>query len=127
MHLLDQWAHQNCSCRYYICINALLVCETDSFCVLRDLWLLSKSAFKEKTMDVHTRLMQTYTKVPEWWFLCVLFVNIVGTLLLCQYNNDQLQLPWWGVLLACALAFIFTLPVGVIAATTNQVRLHTFS
>ncbi|XP_047973091.1 oligopeptide transporter 7-like [Salvia hispanica] len=87
----------------------------------KDLWLLSKSAFKEKTMDVHTKLMQSYKKVPEWWFLCILFINIAVTLLLCQLNIDQLQLPWWGVLLACALAFFFTLPVGVIAATTNQI------
>ncbi|KAG6385889.1 hypothetical protein SASPL_154772 [Salvia splendens] len=87
----------------------------------KDLWLLSKSAFKEKTMDVHTKLMLSYKKVPEWWFLCILFINIAVTLLLCQFNIDQLQLPWWGVLLACALAFFFTLPVGVIAATTNQI------
>ncbi|KAL8532078.1 hypothetical protein ACS0TY_008623 [Phlomoides rotata] len=86
----------------------------------RDLWLLSKSAFKEKQMDIHTKLMRNYKQVPEWWFLCVLSVNIVGTLLLCHYYNDQLQLPWWGVLLACGLAFLFTLPIGVITATTNQ-------
>ncbi|KAL7132067.1 hypothetical protein ABFS83_12G046400 [Erythranthe nasuta] len=86
----------------------------------RDLWMLSKSAFKEKKMDIHTKLMQNYNQVPEWWFLCILLINIAGTLLICHFQNDQLQLPWWGVLLACALAFVFTLPVGVIAATTNQ-------
>ncbi|KAL0380635.1 UNVERIFIED_CONTAM: Oligopeptide transporter 7 [Sesamum angustifolium] len=87
----------------------------------RDLWLLSKSAFKEKKMDIHTKLMQNYKQVPEWWFMCILLINIAGTLLICQIYNNQLQLPWWGVLLACALAFCFTLPVGVITATTNQI------
>lgn len=86
----------------------------------RDLWLLSKSAFKEKKMDVHTKLMQKYKQVPEWWFICILLVNILATLLICHYYNEQLQLPWWGVLLACVIAFSFTLPVGVITATTNQ-------
>lgn len=86
----------------------------------RDLWLLSKSAFKEKKMDVHTKLMQKYKQVPEWWFICILLVNILATLLICHFYNDQLQLPWWGVLLACVIAFSFTLPVGVITATTNQ-------
>ncbi|CAK9158206.1 unnamed protein product [Ilex paraguariensis] len=38
----------------------------------------------------------------------------------CEYYNDILQLPWWGVLLACGIALFFTLPVGIIAATTNQ-------
>ncbi|XP_073058093.1 oligopeptide transporter 7-like [Primulina eburnea] len=86
----------------------------------RDLWLLSKSAFEEKKMDVHTKLMQKYKQVPEWWFICILLVNILATLLICHYYNDQLQLPWWGFLLACVIAFSFTLPVGVITATTNQ-------
>ena len=41
---------------------------------------------------------------------------------MCEYYNDQLQLPWWGVVLACAVAISFTLPVGIIRATTNQVK-----
>lgn len=88
----------------------------------RDIWQLSKSAFSEKKMDVHTKLMQKYKQVPEWWFTCILLINIAVTLLICQIYNDQLQLPWWGILLACGLAFFFTLPVGVITATANQVR-----
>ena len=72
-------------------------------------------------MDVHTRLMSKYKQVPEWWFTCILLVNIAATIFICQYYNDQLQLQWWGVLLACGLAFFFTLPLGIIKATTNQV------
>ncbi|XVE87447.1 hypothetical protein DITRI_Ditri18aG0118200 [Diplodiscus trichospermus] len=86
----------------------------------RDILHLSKSAFQEKKMDVHTKLMRKYKQVPEWWFTCILVVNIAATIFICQYYNDQLQLPWWGVLLACGLAIFFTLPVGVITATTNQ-------
>ncbi|XVF62199.1 hypothetical protein PTKIN_Ptkin08bG0198100 [Pterospermum kingtungense] len=86
----------------------------------REILQLSKSAFQEKKMDVHTKLMRKYKQVPEWWFICILVVNIAATIFTCQYYNDQLQLPWWGVLLACFLAIFFTLPVGVIAATTNQ-------
>lgn len=87
----------------------------------RDIWQLSKSAFQEKKMDVHTKLMRKYKRVPEWWFLCILVLNIVATICTCEYYIDQLQLPWWGVFLACGLALFFTLPVGVIKATTNQV------
>nr|DAD36183.1 TPA_asm: hypothetical protein HUJ06_006823 [Nelumbo nucifera] len=71
-------------------------------------------------MDVHTRLMRRYKQVPQWWFICVLVVIIATTFFACGYYNDQLQLPWWGVLLACFLAILFTLPIGIIAATTNQ-------
>ncbi|GJU60479.1 putative HVA22-like protein g [Tanacetum coccineum] len=38
------------------------------------------------------------------------------------YLGCQLQLPWWAFLLACGLAFFFTLLIGVITATTNQVK-----
>ncbi|KAK1284931.1 Oligopeptide transporter 7 [Acorus calamus] len=86
----------------------------------REIWEMSKSAFQKKTMDVHTRLMSVYKQVPEWWFVCILAANIALTVFACEYYNDQLQLPWWGVLLACALAIFFTLPIGIITATTNQ-------
>ncbi|KAH9328962.1 hypothetical protein KI387_001070, partial [Taxus chinensis] len=43
-----------------------------------------------------------------------------GGLLSCEGFNKQLQFPWWGILFACVIALAFTLPVGVIQATTNQ-------
>ena len=104
---------------YHAQIDDLALC----YC-FREIWLLSKSAFSEKKMDIHTKLMRRYKQVPEWWFTCILLVNIMATIFTCQYFKDQLQLPWWGVLLACALALFFTLPIGVITATTNQVQIH---
>ncbi|XP_009773684.1 oligopeptide transporter 7-like [Nicotiana sylvestris] len=86
----------------------------------QELWQLSKSALKEKKMDVHTKLMRKYKQVPEWWFQIILVINIAATVFVCEIYKNQLQLPWWGVLLACGLAFFFTLPIGVITATTNQ-------
>ncbi|XP_004309550.1 PREDICTED: oligopeptide transporter 7 [Fragaria vesca subsp. vesca] len=86
----------------------------------REIWEQSKSSFKEKRMDIHTRLMQRYNPVPEWWFVAILLTNIALTIFTCEYYNDQLQLPWWGVLLACAIAILFTLPIGIITAITNQ-------
>ncbi|KAB1205124.1 Oligopeptide transporter 6 [Morella rubra] len=86
-----------------------------------DIWKQSKSAFggKEK-VDIHTKLMRNYKSVPMWWFLVILFLNIALIIFTCEYYNESLQLPWWGVLLACAIAFFFTLPIGIITATTNQ-------
>ncbi|KAI3813624.1 hypothetical protein L1987_18353 [Smallanthus sonchifolius] len=86
----------------------------------RDLWELSKSAFEENNADVHSKLMRRYTQVPEWWFTCILLTNIVATLFVIEFFKSQLQLPWWGFLLACGLAFFFMLPIAVITATTNQ-------
>lgn len=65
--------------------------------------------------------MKKYKSVPTSWFLGILVVNIALILFACQYYNESLQLPWWGVLLACAIAILYTVPIGIITATTNQV------
>jgi len=72
-------------------------------------------------MDLHTKMMKVYDQVPMWWFHVLLVAMIALTIWVCEYYKEMLQLPWWGVLLACALAFFFTLPIGIIQATTNQV------
>lgn len=72
-------------------------------------------------MDVHARLMKSYKSVPIGWFLLILGLNMILILLACLFYEESLQLPWWGALLACFMAFVFTYPIGVISATTNQV------
>lgn len=75
-------------------------------------------------MDLHTKLMKKYKSVPTWWFLVILVINLAAVLFACQYYNETLQLPWWGVLQSCAIALFFTLPIGIITATTNQVCMY---
>uniref|UniRef100_A0A2P2IM95 Uncharacterized protein n=1 Tax=Rhizophora mucronata TaxID=61149 RepID=A0A2P2IM95_RHIMU len=88
-----------------------------------EIWKLSSRAFGgERKLDIHTRLMKRYKSVPTWWFLGILLTNIAAIIFACEYYNESLQLRWWGVLLACFIAFIFTLPIGIINATTNQVK-----
>lgn len=77
---------------------------------------------QNKFADVHTRLMKkNYEEVPQYWFHIILVLMVALAIFACEGFNHQLQLPWWGVLLACLLAFSFTLPVGIIQATTNNV------
>lgn len=76
---------------------------------------------RDRVGDIHTRLMKkNYEAVPQWWFYTILAAMLVLSLVACEGFNGQLQLPWWGILLACALALFFTLPIGIITATTNQ-------
>ncbi|CAI7821117.1 unnamed protein product [Closterium sp. NIES-54] len=63
--------------------------------------------------------MQRYPKVPWWWFLILLLVNIAVCIAFLELNT-YFQLPWWGLLLSAALSFFFTLPIGIVTATTNQ-------
>ncbi|KAB2026910.1 hypothetical protein ES319_D06G253600v1 [Gossypium barbadense] len=69
----------------------------------------------------HGRIMKkNYEAVPQWWFYMLSSIVIGLAVLISQGFGKQFQLPYWGVLLAIGLALFFTLPVGVIMATTNQ-------
>ncbi|KAK4369682.1 hypothetical protein RND71_009157 [Anisodus tanguticus] len=85
-----------------------------------DIWKQSRSAVKNVKMDIHAKLMKSYKQVPQWWFLVLLFGSIALSLMMCFVWKEDVQLPWWGMLFAFGLAFIVTLPIGVIQATTNQ-------
>nr|GMC55118.1 oligopeptide transporter 4-like [Ipomoea batatas] len=78
-----------------------------------------RSASKEK-MDIHTRLMRKYKDIPSWWFYTLLLVTSIVSLALCIFMKNEIQMPYWGLLLACAIAFTFTLPISIITATTNS-------
>nr|POF22830.1 oligopeptide transporter 1 [Quercus suber] len=84
------------------------------------LWKQTASATKDNYTDVHARLMKKkYKQVPQWWF-CTILVLMVGlAMFACEGFDKQLQLPWWGLLMACDIALFFTLPIGIIQATTN--------
>ncbi|KAL6553358.1 oligopeptide transporter [Orobanche gracilis] len=84
------------------------------------LWSKAKKNVDEKP-DVHARIMRkNYEAVPDWWFHILLLVVFCLSVLNCEGFHRQLQLPWWGLVLACGIALSFTLPIGIIQATTNM-------
>ncbi|XP_057503000.1 oligopeptide transporter 4-like [Actinidia eriantha] len=85
----------------------------------REIYERFRASYKGKD-DIHTRLMRKYKDIPSWWFYVLLGVTIAVSLVLCIFLNNQVQMPWWGLLFASVIAFIFTLPISVITATTNQ-------
>jgi uncharacterized protein YneF (UPF0154 family) len=87
-----------------------------------EMWRKTTSKAGDKFEDVHTRTMKkNYEAVPQWWFHIILVLVLGLSIYACEGFNKQLQLPYWGVILSMAMAFLFTLPIGVITATTNQV------
>ncbi|KAE8791571.1 Oligopeptide transporter 4 [Hordeum vulgare] len=76
----------------------------------------------EGKMDVHARLMKRYDDIPNWWFYILLAASMAVSMVLCTVFKEEVQLPWWGLLVACAMAFIFTLPISFITATTNTMK-----
>ncbi|KAG2213452.1 hypothetical protein INT47_009126 [Mucor saturninus] len=77
-----------------------------------------ESRNKNKNEDIHQKLMRAYPEVPHWWYLAVFFISF-GVSFAVIYVWP-IYLPWWGLILAVALAVIFVLPVGIIQSITNQ-------
>ncbi|KAL4179910.1 hypothetical protein AMTRI_Chr13g89600 [Amborella trichopoda] len=85
----------------------------------REIWQRSRASIRSQP-DMHTRLMKNYADIPQWWFYALMAATVAISLFLCIVLKHEVQLPWWGIFLACALAFLFTLPISIITATTNQ-------
>ncbi|KAL1817652.1 hypothetical protein ACET3Z_020226 [Daucus carota] len=85
----------------------------------REIYARYRASRKEK-MDVHTRLMKNYEDIPSWWFHVLLAVTLLVSLSLTVFMKKDIQMPYWGLIFAAFLAFMFTLPISIITATTNQ-------
>ncbi|PHT50877.1 Oligopeptide transporter 6 [Capsicum baccatum] len=78
-----------------------------------------RASYKGK-IDIHTKLMRKYQDIPSWWFHTTLALSFALSLLLCTVLKSEIQLPWWALIFACMIALIFTLPISIIQATTNN-------
>ncbi|CDP19589.1 unnamed protein product [Coffea canephora] len=85
----------------------------------KEIYNLFRASSKGKP-DIHTKLMRKYKGIPGWWFVLMLALSLALSLGLSIFMKDQVQLPWWALLLSAGLALFFTLPTSIIAATTNQ-------
>ncbi|XP_071694164.1 oligopeptide transporter 4-like [Rutidosis leptorrhynchoides] len=86
----------------------------------REIYYRWKASAKGK-VDVHTRLMRrNYKDIPAYWFYVLLTLTLLVSLALTIFMKDDIQMPFWGLLFAALIAFLFTLPISIITATTNQ-------
>ncbi|KAI7901668.1 OPT family small oligopeptide transporter [Cokeromyces recurvatus] len=76
-------------------------------------------ASRTEDEDIHRKLMRAYPEVPFWWYAFIFFGSL-GVSFGVIYGWPEIKLPWWGFLLAVAIPMIFTLPIGIIQAVTNQ-------
>ncbi|KAG0043187.1 hypothetical protein BGZ83_011745 [Gryganskiella cystojenkinii] len=67
--------------------------------------------------DIHCRLMRVYPEVPDWWYGLLGVITFALSMVTCVVWD---YMPWWALLLAFAIAIVFLLPVGIVAAVTNQ-------
>ena len=83
-------------------------------------FLLSKLRFRRNRdeEDVHMIMMRNYPEVPEWWYQVLLV--ILFALSMVTIAAWPTHLPWWGFLITLSMPILFMLPIGIIAAKTNQ-------
>ncbi|RKU43923.1 hypothetical protein DL546_000685 [Coniochaeta pulveracea] len=68
--------------------------------------------------DVHSRLMSAYREVPEWWYLILNIVSIgLGVAAVAGWPTyTSVGVVFFGIF----LAVVFTIPTGIIRATTGM-------
>ena len=82
---------------------------------------MSISTINAGKLDVHARLKSHYKEFLEWWFLILLVGIMEFSLLLSFVWRDEVQIPWWGMIMTCALSRLVTITIGVIQEIMNRV------
>jgi len=74
---------------------------------------------RQPSTDIHAQMMQVYPEVPNSVYMALFgFMTLLS--IFCVQAWPVLQLPWWGVIFAIAIAAIFVLPIGILQAVSNQ-------
>ncbi|KAJ0979019.1 hypothetical protein J5N97_014493 [Dioscorea zingiberensis] len=89
----------------------------------RSVWQQFIQAYKDEgtTGDVHNHLMRKYKAIPSWWYYSIIVISLGLGFAICEGFGKEFQLPFWGILLACALVLVFLPPLGVILATSSKI------
>ncbi|KAL8377552.1 hypothetical protein RB595_008301 [Gaeumannomyces hyphopodioides] len=81
-----------------------------------DIWYRFKAA-RNQEADVHTAMISKYKEAPDWWYGLVWMGAMAFGL--ATVLGFPTQLPWWGFLVSCLIAFIFIIPLSMIYGMTN--------
>ena len=96
------------------------ILSSQSVCLVwfrKDIARRFRSSLKDER-DVHSRLMMAYPEVPWWWYAIVGVVAL--TFFLTSIEIFPTKLPIWAALVGIAIASIFSIPLAMLQAITNQ-------
>lgn len=71
----------------------------------------------EGHMDVHNRQMAKYPEVPDWWFLIILLMALVLSIIFLHIY--PLDTPIWLTFLLIGINIVFAVPLSFLSATTG--------
>ncbi|KAF2972195.1 hypothetical protein GQX73_g1462 [Xylaria multiplex] len=82
-----------------------------------NLWAQYRNSTHERP-DIHMKLMRKYKEAPSWWYTSLFLIVLALSLFAVLFYPTNLK--WWAFLLAVAISFMFSLPIGIVAAVTSQ-------
>ncbi|KAG8844062.1 hypothetical protein FRB96_003295 [Tulasnella sp. 330] len=83
----------------------------------RQIWTQARRSLSEQP-DIHARLMSKYKEVPEWWYATIFVTMFVFSVISLEIWHTQF--PIYAFVVALLIAFVYTIPIGMIQAITNQ-------
>lgn len=91
----------------------------------REIWQRWKSSRGELD-DIHMKMMRKYKLVPFWWYGIILVVMIAFSF--AAIYGYPTHMAWYSLILAFAISFVWTIPIGMVQAFTNiQLGLNVFT
>ncbi|KAJ2892508.1 hypothetical protein IWW38_003198 [Coemansia aciculifera] len=72
---------------------------------------------REMDEDIHMRLMRRYSEVPHWWYIALFAVTFTTSIIICEVYH---MMPWYWVVVSTVVPLVFTIPIGIIQAISNQ-------
>ena len=83
--------------------------------------VMQSGSLPSRGSDVHARLMSKYKEVPHWWYAVIFLGTFVFAII--SIEGWPSELPVWALILALSIAFVYVVPVGMIAAISKYVIL----
>ncbi|KAH9985944.1 OPT oligopeptide transporter protein-domain-containing protein [Russula vinacea] len=83
----------------------------------KQIWTQARRSLSEQP-DIHARLMSVYKEVPDWWYIAIFVTMFVFGVISIEVWDTEF--PVWAFVLALMISFVYTIPIGVIQAITNQ-------
>ena len=87
---------------------------------MKDLWgsLRHRTNSLNRHRDPFSRSMMQYKECPEWWFVSILVVSMVLSIVMIEIYKDT-ETPVWIFFLGVAINLIFIVPFGILYAMAN--------
>ncbi|GAA5961932.1 hypothetical protein JCM21900_001152 [Sporobolomyces salmonicolor] len=106
------------ACSYGVSFAVLTSAVTSVFLWHWDDMKQALFARKGAAGDIHVEMLErSYLTVPRSYYIIIFVANFAAAMVLLTFY--PMQLPVWGLFLAVAIAVVFLVPIGIIAAITN--------